>query len=1018
MEHVTSVYQKLAPWKVRPEKPSEDANGQIPLLSACKYFAVDASGSTAGAIMRKQKEFVLAAHRRWRNPNDSASLWGSGLSGPQTNIAGMEFRSNQGGTYPTVLIKREWNLKAILESDVWFLLTDGEIHDEEVSELATLAQRNGVLNVPVIFLITSHREHEPASANISVGISLFASARDALILFKETVTGRFWIISAKGRFHKLQDETAEDDLSSWDKLTKYNNEEQFFQHCEEQDIRVHAASSRPTLPRGLSLGVEWERIHGGPVYVDLDVLFRSGRLPDDEIVHLLAEEALSRLLVVCKTNNRLGELRAFIKAQKVEQVAPRLEDVAGAAELLRKLGDKSISGSERKHLQKRLREAHANNREHYHNTVAHFSDSDQAQGIRNRNQLADGALRSLAEIESASYSADILSRKSNRARRAAEVGGAEHPFVSIDVLSLDEEAFRGFCLVCCGEEEVMSIVLLNPTSGKTEENTTDFALNNPLAVGVQDFNLRLLSSQNICFQCAEHGSVDFKTIHNEPMNAIIPTVAYKDGNKAYIQEQLYTGLTNSLRTGAAGVSQLFMAILDRTLQTKVWAGSGLQASESEFQDQEILQRKKTFEWMLQQFLTNTKTRETFSETGEWVDFPVALEWVVRDYNENGLASFIVTYPTDGFFELISLGRRARVFADAVVRRMHMSKIIYSITSMYLADIYNNAREDSAWKQRYLDLVYEEFNAETVPQDLGGAKSIAKSSAKFWDALGVGIGKELVTKLDDGAKEQLVPKLQVLLFWLIYHQKAYVTAQSFFKQARINSKIADAVLDPTFPVPLPEVERILLSIFVSSDAFLEPDLYALHQGPADFTTPFGPSVLHCGYKKCKATFVPPNFGRNIELIRQERRKHLIRVFGIKGRFERNDTGLPEVTNTPKSPSSGHVNLHITLARAWAALDRSTRKQVAKEQGKAYEEFVETVAKDISETKRGNIYDPELKTYVRQVLPSFFEALKMALKLEKGRWNDISTFEHDFTKNTFADKVKFELDLQDMLSFEVI
>jgi hypothetical protein len=53
----------------------------IPLLSAKISYAVDASGSTAGLVMRKQKDFVLGMMEGYQYPA-SVIMWGSAVTQP------------------------------------------------------------------------------------------------------------------------------------------------------------------------------------------------------------------------------------------------------------------------------------------------------------------------------------------------------------------------------------------------------------------------------------------------------------------------------------------------------------------------------------------------------------------------------------------------------------------------------------------------------------------------------------------------------------------------------------------------------------------------------------------------------------------------------------------------------------------------------------------------------------------------------------------------------------------------
>ena len=445
----------MASWKIVPKESEEDKIEYTAFLTSRKFFAVDDSGSTGGSILKQERAFVDALRENFASEADAIALWGSNCDVPTKDFGSVRWTSDHGGTEPSKILTSVSALDTIKKSDVWFLLTDGEIWDADVHRLGDLAQEHDVLSAPLVLVITGYKGQTPSRTNISVGISFFASSADTLIVFKETSSGKIYIIAAKGCFGSLAGSEAAQNLESWDETPVFDNEASFFAHCKGLDIKIAKAETRPGAGRGVSLGAEWEEQQGGAVQVDVDLLLKAGRLSDEDLTSLLAEDAFDSLALAYKTRRRIGELRSFVQAQKVEQVAPELEDKAGAAAIIQKMGDATTTEEERKRLQQELREAHAKNREQYQQTVADFAGSPQEQALKTRNQLVDAALRSLASIEAASFNAEILSRKSNRARRAGVVESG--PAIDMAKIHLDAPSYKGFCLVCCGEDEVMSI---------------------------------------------------------------------------------------------------------------------------------------------------------------------------------------------------------------------------------------------------------------------------------------------------------------------------------------------------------------------------------------------------------------------------------------------------------------------------------------------------------------------------------------------------------------------------------
>lgn len=999
----------MASWKIVPE-PLEDVNIEYtPLLQSRKFFAVDDSGSTAGTILRRERAFVDRFQSSHANPGDSISLWGTSCDAPTKKFETIKWGSRHGGTQPGQILYCQPALDAIRSSDVWLLLTDGEIWEDDVHRLATLAQDQQVLNVPLIFVITGTPGKTPMDTNISVGISFFASSQDTLILFKETGTGMIYVIAGKGCFAALGGESkAAQDLESWDDLPLFEDEVAFFAHCEKLEVHVVKAEHRPGSVIGISLGEEWERLQNGPVRVDLDLLLKTGLLPDDDIFALFADETFDKLAVAYKTRSRIADLRTFVQKQKIEQVAPKLEDVAGAGSIIAKLGDVKATDVQRKKLQEQLRVAHAKNREHYQKSAADFAGSEQERSLKKRNQLVDAALRTLASIEAAGFNAEILSRKSNRARRAEVVESVA--VIDMAKLDLDAPACKGFCLVCCDEEVVMSICFKELESDQVEDNTTDFALNFPLAAGASSKNVNLVSSQNICFQCAILAP-DNKSIYRESLVAVVPALQYDGSNKKYINDQLYLTLTAKLATGAAGIAQLFMSILQELLATKSWAGAGMsEAQFSSSEQHEILQRRKTFEWMLDQLVQNTRTREDFKETGSWVKYPQALSWVAKDFETNGLASFAVTYPAAGFNNLLRLGARIGAFTADQLRRLKSAKIVHSIASKYLAELQvalQHGDSDERWKQKYLEVIYRDFNGPLVPRDQG-VDSLILDITTFTEHLSACISG---VSLEIGDTD--MRKVQLILFWLLFKHKGHCTAQTFFTRLRESEPLAHAVLDPRLPLPETEQHNILLSIFAEQDAHLiNAAEAARHSGLIPFANPFGASVLRCGAEGCHEVFCTLNdpkavTGKTVNKIRDMRTKHLINVFGIATRFESSLTGLPERADNGRPPTSTHTNLHISIVREWAAHTPEQRRAIAADEH-AREEFIKSVRRRLCTEGRGNIFQDDLDHDTRIVLPSLFKVLKRALELDGKSGEDVAVYEHDFEKNTLEDKIRWEME----------
>lgn len=1014
-------------WKILPDTTEARRLEYVSFLTSRKFFAVDGSYSTGGRILRLEKEFTCRFHETHPHAHDLVCQWGTTCNNPSTDFDNpSRWNSDYGGTAPQRIVGNPGALEAIHQSNVWFLVTDGEVPDDSVNELALCAGETGIFQVPIVFVIVGRKRQAPSATDISVGISFVTAVQDALILFKD-LDGALYLIAAKGCFAPLAGGATDFNLSSWDNLPCFADEEDFFDQCRNHDIKVLAAECRAGLPKGISLGPEWERANGGPAWVDLDVLVNTGSLPESDLDNVLAEEAVNVLGVACKTRNRMDDLRRWLLSQKVEQLNPKLEDVAGAAHIISQLNAERIAESSRLELQNKLREAHAKNREHYRSSIANFASSPEVQAAKKRNRLVDEALRALAGIETAGYSADILSRRSNRARRAETV--ADQSDIALEILDLDGPGYRASCQICCDDDVLMCICFKDVQFDGA--NTTDFVLNFPLAAGATYENSDVISSQNICFQCALM-SPSKRSIYNENIKAIVPLMSY-DGNddpsRTYIMTQMYLGLTDGLAIGAPLVSQLFMAILHNYLTTKQWAGAGLTSDQlASDQYAEERQRRQTLEWMRNHLLEKTISRENFESTGPWVKFPEALRWMARDFAQNPMASKAVTYPVAGFKTLIALGEKTSAFNAEDIYLMKIARAVYSITSKFLVDLQNNAScHQGLWKQKYMNTIYREFNGPLVPKDLRGPQSLVTDIDAFFSALPACFGKNDVDGdaqafawADNDTKVLLMRKSQLLLFWLVFRKTPPMKAQTYFGKLQDENPLASAVLDPKLAIPQSTITEQLLSIFVGQEdnVYIDPEAMRVHvQACIPFATPFGPSVLHCAAPACNKPFLELEPGTQFEAkhaltISSNRKEHFIQVFGIRDRFEHSNNGLPERTGFGQSPASMHANYHANLVLAWAEASVDERRKIVTDEA-AREEFIAKVLARICEQGRGNVYEVKMEEDIRTYLPSLWDVLALALQMEGKDDKDVAVYEHDFDQNSLEAKARWEMKAMEFL-----
>ncbi|ESZ94524.1 hypothetical protein SBOR_5104 [Sclerotinia borealis F-4128] len=345
-----------------------------------------------------------------------------------------------------------------------------------------------------------------------------------------------------------------------------------------------------------------------------------------------------------------------------------------------------------------------------------------------------------------------------------------------------------------------------------------------------------------------------------------------------------------------------------------------------------------------------------------------------------------------------------------------------------------------WTKSLLEMLYVEFNDDLIPRDLGGDASILKSGSRFHKALIELMPAEDFLKMwTEEEVTHMIPRIQILAFWLVYHQFAHTSAKTYVAQLRSKEPLAVVLLDTKVVVPESVVSEILLSIFIDSESeFKNKEIYTSHENVViPFASPFGASVLHCGAPDCGVSFLPEEVSlkriadgevewsaRLSDQVRRKRRDHLVDVFGILGEInkgkekERNETGLPGVTKIPERPSEIHTCMRIGMAKTWAKLTREERKYLAGVLAISWSgdgdegnegvigEFVMKARKQICGIGRGNVFSATMERDIRAMLPSLLEVLRLDIIMEgkEGVDGDVSAFEYDFGGNRVEGKIR--------------
>lgn len=461
--------------------------------------------------------------------------------------------------------------------------------------------------------------------------------------------------------------------------------------------------------------------------------------------------------------------------------------------------------------------------------------------------------------------------------------------------------------------------------------------------------------------------------------------------------------------------QLFTTILDRTLETKEWC------SKDHVDDVEVRNRRQVLGWSLRNLLRRCKCRENFTETGDWVSYPAALTWAVRDYEVAGLDSWAIQYPVAGFSQLLRWYQILDLVSDESIESMKMAKLLNLTVTNIMNGVLSQKGDDKSWTQPFLELIYQGFNAVGVPKDQGSESIV--SAEDFWPKLEAALGpwvdvRRFLSCFGDATRKSVSVRLQAVTFWALFNQRGHTTPKYFFSTMKTQQPLAPAILNPTTTIPISAVHEVLNSIFCPFMKLNSAQQAHMNAEMPPFVSPFGPSVLHCGTPNCGHDFytdkhLEAGFEAMALVVRANRAKHLREIYAVRHEL-RNDTGLPEPTAAPKAPVSYHNTMHISTARTWSQLPYERRQAIANAMSGGDDTPIAEFTRDVrletcANSKRGNIYSSTIETEVRQVLPSLLVALQVASNQAGLADKSGLGYVYDWNLNRMQAKVEWELSL---------
>lgn len=206
--------------------------------------------------------------------------------------------------------------------------------------------------------------------------------------------------------------------------------------------------------------------------------------------------------------------------------------------------------------------------------------ADEVRGrLRSARAWLSGGLQVLAELEAAGFGADVLGRKSNRAKRANTVKVSEHitPMEQLYGLdSLPAEAMAE-CHVMFDEAVPCALLLMSTPESEAENNTADWALNMPLAHGAETYN-QLFGPDQLGIKGGTADRVEAMgatPLGRNPIQIALPVVSLASAaNREQLYHRLCVAFMGGLQMPRPAVWQLALATITYTLATQQWAAPG------------------------------------------------------------------------------------------------------------------------------------------------------------------------------------------------------------------------------------------------------------------------------------------------------------------------------------------------------------------------------------------------------------------------------------------------------------
>lgn len=712
-----------------------------PLFRQAKIsIAVDVSGSTYGNVIEAEVKAIRSICSLFPSSLRSAIkiLPWSNVTGYPVSIDELDDLDPDGDTDPSSLLHDDVSRYELQTSSFWFLMTDGDIFENEVRNFSQSLVEYGLHGLASVIAIFGERDSTPSRCNISVGLSVFAVSPHCAFLYTDVETGKTYILQTKGCFSALlprgRSNPRLDRSTVWTDLpqTSYEN------------------LARVPIPPPQAVSKD-EVVLKDNSRLNLSNLLLSPSVDPHIASRILDhEDNIKTIALTAKLKGQSEQFRKWLdNVEKINQETlhpdkiERPETNEGSDLLTEAIANLMKAEEPNKHtdqLQKRLRESNSRSLQQLDDRVltAQVTSHRRSSSGTHARHISSSSL-SIAEdnIGSISYDMPLPTRQqysglgrfdSPGNRRLATI--PQTPGVigytpkttlfnpGFNKPDLQKDYYKGTCMLCASDEPVMALLLKKPP--KNQAPTADFPLANsssnlryPLTVGnypETDIIAPLMACDPCSYQIARKGRMP----SGEEISAALPLLSFTKNQTAWLET---INRATQKRFSADDLLQVFIAILYTKLERLL----------GERDSRVDLSLRPALSWCCNTLLNEVQLLESIS-TGT-----VPLHKYILKMFQNTLSTIdfmdLLTYPIDGFIVAnvaLSASHHKNNITAVKRQRLVFYRFLYHLTEQYI----KLSVESGEMVQQATMMLLLVLDEQAAPRSLLSLEAVRQFSVHF------------------------------------------------------------------------------------------------------------------------------------------------------------------------------------------------------------------------------------------------------------------------------------------------